>query len=252
MTKPSEPLIYLPETDSTNNYLANLCDTQHVPELTTVWTGFQTSGRGQRGNTWESEAGSNLLFSYVLHPHFLDIKKQFLLAEIGALAYYDILSTITGGITIKWPNDIYWMDKKISGTLIENDLSGIHISRSIAGTGININQENFVSDAPNPVSLFQITGKKWDCRTLLESILERIAHYYRLLQEGETGYISSQYMQALYRREGYHTYKDPSGIFRARIVEIEPSGRMHLEDENGNCRSYLFKEVQYIIGQQTL
>lgn len=143
---------------------------------------FQTAGRGQRGNSWESEDGANLLFSFVLYPDFLEARKQFYLSQITALALQEVLSQYTDGIRIKWPNDIYWKDKKICGTLIENDLTGIHISRSISGTGVNLNQERFVSDAPNPVSLFQITGQRYDRKEILHQLMERVAHYYTLLK----------------------------------------------------------------------
>ena len=146
MTYP-EPIV-LAETTSTNTYLAALCQKEACAELTTVYSSFQSAGRGQRGNSWESEAGKNLLFSFVVYPEFLETHRQFYLSQVTALALHDVLSSYTEGISIKWPNDIYWKDKKICGTLIENDLTGIHISRSISGTGVNLNQERFLSDAP--------------------------------------------------------------------------------------------------------
>ena len=149
------PLVALDETASTNQYLSQLCNQlqESVAELTTVTAEFQTAGKGQRGNTWEAEEGKNLLFSFVLYPSFLEARRQFILSQIVSLAIKEELSRWSDEITIKWPNDIYWKDKKICGILIENDLSGHHIRRSIAGIGININQEVFNSDAPNPVSL---------------------------------------------------------------------------------------------------
>lgn len=174
--------VFLHETTSTNSYLDELCNNSSVEELTSVYTDFQTAGRGQRGNSWESEDGANLLFSFVLYPDFLEARKQFYLSQITALALQEVLSQYTDGIRIKWPNDIYWKDKKICGTLIENDLTGIHISRSISGTGVNLNQERFVSDAPNPVSLFQITGQRYDRKEILHQLMERVAHYYTLLK----------------------------------------------------------------------
>lgn len=158
------PLVALDETASTNQYLSQLCNQlqESVAELTTVTAEFQTAGKGQRGNTWEAEEGKNLLFSFVLYPSFLEARRQFILSQIVSLAIKEELSRWSDEITIKWPNDIYWKDKKICGILIENDLSGHHIRRSIAGIGININQEVFNSDAPNPVSLKQITGKEHD------------------------------------------------------------------------------------------
>lgn len=177
-----EPIV-LAETTSTNSYLSDLCNAQTCPELTSVYSSFQSAGRGQRGNSWESEAGKNLLFSFVLYPDFLEAHRQFYLSQVTALALYDVLSSYTEGISIKWPNDIYWKDKKICGTLIENDLTGIHISRSISGTGVNLNQERFYSDAPNPVSLCQITGNRYDVREILEQIMDKVADYYQRLKE---------------------------------------------------------------------
>lgn len=237
--------IFLSETNSTNSYLDELCNKTSVAELTSVYTDFQTAGRGQRGNSWESEAGANLLFSFVLYPDFLEARKQFLLSQITALALQELLSQYTDEIRIKWPNDIYWKDKKICGTLIENDLTGVHISRSISGTGVNLNQESFLSDAPNPVSLFQITGRRYDRKEILYDFMERVAQYYTLLKDGETELIASRYQAVLYRKEGFHAYKDKDGSFRARICGIEPSGALILEDESGKRREYMFKEVSF-------
>lgn len=237
--------IFLSETNSTNSYLDELCNKTSVAELTSVYTDFQTAGRGQRGNSWESEAGANLLFSFVLYPDFLEARKQFLLSQITALALQEVLSQYTDEIRIKWPNDIYWKDKKICGTLIENDLTGIHISRSISGTGVNLNQESFLSDAPNPVSLFQITGRRYDRKEILDEFMERAAYYYSLLKNGNAELISSRYQAVLYRKEGFYAYKDKDGSFRARICGIEPSGALILEDESGKRREYMFKEVSF-------
>ena len=125
-----------------------------------------------------------------------------------ALALHDVLSSYTEGISIKWPNDIYWKDKKICGTLIENDLTGIHISRSISGTGVNLNQERFLSDAPNPVSLCQITGNQYNPREILEQIMEKVTEYYQLLKENRTEIQETRYKEALYRKEGLHLFRD--------------------------------------------
>ena len=207
------PLIHINETNSTNNYLQSLCSKQKMEELTVVVADFQTSGRGQRGNSWESDPGKNLLFSTV----------------------------------IKWPNDIYWKEKKICGMLIENDLMGRNISQSIAGIGININQEIFHSSAPNPVSLVQITGKEHDLFEILKNIMLRIQSYYSLLKKGDTTSIACQYEKSLFRREGIHRYKDANGEFLARIVCVEPEGRLILEDEMLMKRDYMFKEVEYLL-----
>lgn len=247
------PLVALDETDSTNQYLSLLCNRlqESVAELTTVTAEFQTAGKGQRGNTWEAEAGKNLLFSFVLYPSFLEARRQFTLSQIVSLAIKEELSRWSDEITIKWPNDIYWKERKICGILIENDLSGTRIRRCIAGIGININQEVFHSDAPNPVSLKQITGKEHDRHEILAHILRRVQIYYNSLQMEDfavySAEISARYARSLFRRRGLHPYEDANGKFLARLLRVEQDGRFVLEDESGKEREYLFKEVQYTL-----
>ncbi|MDR0893289.1 MAG: biotin--[acetyl-CoA-carboxylase] ligase, partial [Mediterranea sp.] len=241
------PLIHLAETDSTNRYLQDLCAHEEVKEMTTVTADYQTSGRGQRGNSWEGAPGQNLLFSVVLYPVFLEANQQFLISQIVTLAIKEGLEQYTDEVSIKWPNDIYWREKKICGILIENDLMGRHISRSIAGIGLNINQERFESLAPNPVSLRQITGKAHDLQEVLQGILQRLHFYYEQLRRGEAETVSTLYKASLFRREGFHPYKDANGIFQARIFNIEPDGKLILEDADGHRRDYIFKEVEYLL-----
>ena len=247
------PLIALERTDSTNRYLNELCDTslQPVAELTTVCADYQTAGKGQRGNSWEAAEGRNLLFSFVLYPIFLEAGRQFILSQVISLSIKEALDGLVEGVSIKWPNDIYWQEKKLCGILIENDLQGRYIGRSIAGVGLNVNQERFLSDAPNPVSLKQITGQDYDRTELLADILTRVNTYYSRLRTEEpeafSRAISVRYGEALFRREGWHPYVDAQGIFQARIVRIEQDGRLVLEDAEGKLRGYLFKEVQYVL-----
>ena len=243
------PLIALDETDSTNRYISQLCNElqESVAELTTVTAEFQTAGKGQRGNTWEAERGKNLLFSFVLYPTFLEARRQFILSQIVSLSIKEELDRWSDEITIKWPNDIYWRDKKICGILIENDLSGHFIGRSISGIGINVNQEAFHSSAPNPVSLQQITGKQYEIFGILRNIMLRVQSYYELLRNDDTEFIANRYEKALFRKEGMHRYKDPDGEFFARIVCVEPEGRLILEDETLRKRGYMFKEVEYLL-----
>ena len=239
--------IYIPQTISTNVSLAEICSKGYTENLTSVYSSFQTDGRGQRGNKWESEDGKNLLFSFVVFPKELPAKEHFILLQITALALFDTLTEYTDGISIKWPNDIYWMDKKICGTLIENDLSGMNIERSISGTGVNLNQKIFRSGAPNPVSLSQITGNEYDIETVLYKIMDYVNGYYGMFCNGESETIRKKYFDAIYRKDGFHTYKDDNGTFEAMIEEIEKDGRFILKDKEGNVRKYLFKEVSYII-----
>ncbi len=247
------PVISLAQTDSTNQYLNELCHKSPYPleELTTVCAEYQTAGKGQRGNSWEAEKGKNLLFSFVLYPTFMEAGQQFILSQIISLAIKETLDKIVEDICIKWPNDIYWKEKKICGILIENDLQERYIGRSIIGVGLNVNQEQFQSDAPNPISLKQITGQEHDRDKLLSDILIRVYEYYHRLQTEAPPifrtYISAHYTEALFRHNGWHLYTNGYDTFLARIICVEPDGHLVLEDEKKNLHRYLFKEVQYVL-----
>jgi len=239
--------IHLESTTSTNNYLKELLLKENIEEFTVVSTSLQTAGRGQQGNSWESEEGKNILFSMVVFPVSVPANEQFIISQIVSLAVKDILNKYTDDITIKWPNDIYWKEKKISGILIENNLMEDHISQSVMGIGININQELFQSNAPNPVSLKQITGKEYDKEIILHQIVEQLTSYFEKLKSKDTADIIHNYKQSLFRREGFHLYNDGKNDFKARIKDIEPSGLLVLETEEGIRHHFAFKEVRYIL-----
>lgn len=235
--------MYVAKTNSTNSALAALLKEQDLPDGFTLYTYYQTAGRGQVGNKWESEKGQNLLMSTLIRPKYLPISEHFILSEIVALALKDVLDRYTDGIRIKWPNDIYWNDKKISGTLIENNFSGSTIRSCIAGIGLNLNQTVFVSDAPNPISLKQITDQEYDKRKILDEILERLAYYKRQLAEGHEQDIRELYAQHLYRKEGWHEWIADGTSFQARIKEVKADGQLVLETTDGQTRGFYFKEV---------
>lgn len=237
--------IALKETVSTNRYAKELPEDESH-ELTLVTAEFQTAGRGAGTNKWESERGQNLLFSIIAYPHQLPANQVFALSEVTALAICDTLSSYAEGFQIKWPNDIYYNDKKIVGMLIENDLRGKQVHRSVIGVGVNINQTLFRSDAPNPVSLAQILGHEENRSQVLEQILEQFIHYYVMMEREQFPELHKRYMQHLYRRNALHTYADATGTFQAQIIDVEPTGHLNLEDENGRLRRYDFKEVRFI------
>ena len=240
-------VIRLPEVDSTNNFLRNYTPAEDEP-MTVVVAEHQTSGRGQGTNTWESESGKNLLFSILVHPTMLPVRSQFLLSEVGALALKEALTSyVADDVRLKWPNDIYWKDKKLSGTLIETKLSGGHIKDCIFGVGLNVNQSTFVSDAPNPVSLCQILGHEVDKEELLKQIIAKFQECYHLLELGGYNDISAMYHEALYHKGGFHRYRDIDGEFEGAIVEVEDDGHLILRDRSGMIREYQFKEVEFIV-----
>ena len=163
-------IIHLDTIDSTNRYLREM-DCPAEEDLLVCVADYQTAGRGQGTNTWESEKGKNLLFSVLAKPVDIAPTRQFILSEACALALKDVLDRSVDDITLKWPNDIYWQDCKLSGTLIETSLSGGRIRHCIFGVGLNVNQREFKSDAPNPVSLWQIVQHETDREHLLEQII---------------------------------------------------------------------------------
>jgi len=243
-------IIELNETDSTNRFLRDYAQKSGEDTVVAV-AEYQTAGRGQGCNSWESEPGKNLLFSILVHPAAVYPSRQFVISMAMALALKDVLYTQTGGgISVKWPNDIYWHDLKISGTLIETDVCRQGIRRCIIGTGVNVNQEVFRSDAPNPVSLRNILGHEVERRAVLNGILERFGHYMEMIDGGNAAQVAALYRGALYRGDGFHTYCDRDGVFEAEISGVEESGRLLLRDRSGRIRGYLFKEVKFVINNK--
>lgn len=239
-------IIHIQQTDSTNNYLKELLLSNRLEEGTIVCADFQISGKGQRGNSWESEHGKNLLFSTVLYPNTIKANEQFIISQIISLSVAKTLNNYTNNITIKWPNDIYWENKKICGILIENSLEGDSIKDSVCGIGININQTEFRSDAPNPVSLKQITNIDYNKDSLLKEFDKRLEFYYGKLKEGDFTYITQEYKSLLFCRKGYHIYNDGTSDFYAKIKDVDQNGTLLLETKNGQERRFAFKEVRYI------
>ena len=241
------PVIEIAETSSTNDYIRQLNANEPLAEGTTVSAGFQLSGRGQVGNSWESEAEKNLLFSTLLFPTGIKITEQFILSQLVAVSLQEALENYIAPVTIKWPNDIYYGDKKLAGILIENDLCAAEMSLSIIGIGVNVNQSRFYSDAPNPVSLLQLLGVEIDRQILLTDYLRQLSANYSQLKNGGADELRKRYYAALFRREGFFPFRDNAGLFSARIEEVDTSGYLHLVTEGGERRKYFFKEVSFVI-----
>jgi BirA family biotin operon repressor/biotin-[acetyl-CoA-carboxylase] ligase len=231
---------------STNTYLKELANRQQLEEGTVVTARNQMAGKGQRGNTWEAEAGKNITFSILLYPSFLPVQRYFLLSETVSIGVKDTLDAYTDGITVKWPNDIYYQERKIAGILIENELTGNEFSKSVAGIGVNINQERFLSDAPNPISLKQITGREWDTEALLKELIRNILYRYEQLRNDDTETLTRMYHEALYRNTGFHRYESQAGIFLARIDRVSDDGFLHLVTDTNEKRNYAFKSVRFM------
>lgn len=243
MKAPEVSILTVECCDSTNTLMRSHLERSHG---FTIAARRQTAGRGQRGNTWEAAPGCNLTFSMLLRPAAIVAARQFELSMLVALAVAavvkDELHGCGGPVTVKWPNDIYVGDSKICGMLIENAISGTTISHSIAGIGLNVNQERFVSDAPNPVSMIQLDGRHRPLEPLLQrlaaDIAGAVASYGATAPEASA--LLDRYRAQLWHGTGLHRYHEPGGpTFTASVVDIAPSG--HLTLSNG--RTYAFKEV---------
>ena len=233
-------IIHLDETESTNQWLKEQRD--DATEPIAVWADFQTAGRGCGTNTWESERGKNLTFSLLIHPTEVPANRQFAISEWISVALCETLEHyIYNKVEIKWPNDIYVEGRKIAGILIENTLKGNHIKDSIIGIGLNVNQQEFKSDAPNPVSMFQILGHEVD----REEVLQFFLWQKTIFSDVEKNVF--HYRKRLFLRGKKATYEDKYGRFQATLVDVEPDGRLLLRDEEGRERRYAFKEVQFIL-----
>ena len=223
-----------------------------LPDATVIFTPRQTAGRGQRGNSWESEPEKNITFSMLLKNPPVEPRKQFFISEAVSLAIVDVLSKYTEKLSIKWPNDIYVADSKICGILIEHVLRSCAISHTIVGAGININQRAFLSDAPNPISLVQATGSDtdYDTTAILHEVAERIEALCRSLgDEAANAALHQRYLDNLYRYDKqFHPFVLPDGTpIQAQITDVMPEGTLVLTHSDHTQHSYAFKEVAFVI-----
>ena len=239
-------IIYQETMPSTNTYATNLLKYKRPPEGTIISTKYQTAGRGHGANKWESKRGENLTISIVLYPVFLKANEQFLLSMAISLGIKDFLELYTPDNSIKWPNDIYVSDDKIAGILIENSISGNNFDYCIAGIGININQEKFTKDAPNPISLVQITGRKHSLDDSLNLLCRHLDFRYNQLKEVKNRQnIKANYLNKLYHYQEFVQFRHENKKFTAKITGIDQSGRLIIRHKNGKTEKFGFHEVSF-------
>lgn len=234
---------YIEKTTSTNDLIR-----EQNHNLSLIWVDEQTKGRGQRGNSWESEVEKNLTFSVMTHPIFLAAENQFIISKAVSLAIVDTLLVYGINAKIKWPNDIYVNNKKICGILIECDVSGNGmLQRTVIGVGININQKIFKSEAPNPTSMVLEKSCEFSREEILEVFSRNFENLYMMIPENLITPIHNRYFDSLYRNDNnYYTFKDKDGLFEAKICSITRYGALVLRDKQSVEREYQFKEVEWI------
>lgn len=237
-------IYHVKETDSTNTDALDL----KYREFDVIWADSQRAGRGQRGHKWSSRPGENLTFSVVLEPIFIPINRQFALLEIIALSLVEFFREYDIPTKIKWVNDIYYLDKKIVGILIEHSTRQNSLARTIVGIGINVNQKDFPEDIPNPISMIQLTGKEYNLEEVLNTFLTILRKNYELLRQGSYEEIHHNYQKFIYRKDERHTYLLPErGEFQGIIRDVRPTGELVIEDEKQKISEYLFKQVEFVI-----
>lgn len=250
--------MYIKQTNSTSTLLREQYS-DDLPHLYTIRADYQTAGRGQAGNSWESEEGKNLLFSALLRYDDLRAADQWRLSMLVSLAVWEVLAKHLPEeqLTIKWPNDIYFGDKKLVGILIENSLVGGYVGYSIAGIGVNVNQTKWLSNAPNPISMKEITNQDYDVETLMNEWIDAMKRW----EQCATDELSTAYLQHIYRRNGWYKYVEREvsvaptsiakqgidGIFRAELVGISEQGELILRKENNEEQAYHFKQIRFVI-----
>ncbi|SRR6056297_2673151 len=242
-----QKIINLLSTESTNDYVRELSEKKKVSEGTLVIAAEQTKGRGYGENSWFAESGKNLTFSFLLYPSFLKADQQFLISKMVSLALVDYLNEYSKNVTIKWPNDIFIHDKKIAGILIENDLAGQKILKSIIGIGININQDEFPPSIPNPLSLKQLNNKKYPLKNELRKIISTLNKRYEYLISGTNHKINKEYHSYLFRKDQLTMFQDSNSIFQARIKGVTDFGQIILESNDGKRLEYNFKEIEFLL-----
>ena len=243
---------HLIKTTSTNAYLMTMlrelrAKGELVPDLYAVYADFQTAGRGAGTNTWHSTRGANILTSICLDTA-LEAADQFVFNLWFSTSTRLFLAKYVPDVLIKWPNDIYVHDHKLAGDLTEHSVSGGRLDFTVAGIGINVNEENFPSGIPHPTSLFLETGQHFDVETLLDEYLSVLRERRPLLSLDHASELRNEYLSHLYRLDEPHPYLVQGKRITGIIRDIDRFGRLVLEHEDHTNRAYEYKQIAYVVG----
>jgi len=236
----------LDTVDSTNNYAMGKVHAGLANHGMAWFANEQTAGKGQRGKTWKTEKGKNIAMSLVLQPQRFIAGPQFYLSAAVALACFDFFSAHAGDETkIKWPNDLYWRDRKAGGILIENIYHGKAWKWAVVGTGININQTWFDASLQNPVSLKQITGKDFDAIALAKELYERLMQNTSLLNTGRADELLERYNSSLYKKNEKVVLIEKGEKIETVIKAVSAEGK--LITSGITEREFDFGEVEWVL-----
>ncbi len=231
------PIIELQSVDSTNNYARKLLNEGLTQHGTAYFAYEQVAGKGRLAKVWESEKGSNILLSIVIDPTPLKLSDQFKLIVAVALSAHQLIVGYAGDqAKIKWPNDIYWQDRKAGGILIESVVRGSSPALNqeklndwpwaIVGIGLNINQRVFPSHLSRAISLQQITGNSFNPLELARELCAIFDDYFERLKSEGFDSLYSQYLQHLYKKNEKVKLKKGSRVFEAVVKGVSESGQL--------------------------
>ena len=238
---------HLQQIDSTNAYLQRQ-QTEHDIRNWVVSADEQTAGKGMGSNGWESEAGKNLTFSLALDMRFLPAERQFLLSKAVALGLIQALDDLLPKekLHIKWPNDIYFENRKLAGILINSTIKSNMMDVSIVGIGLNVNQMQFFDWPTHPISLKMITGEDYDLQLLLEQIAEGLLIKVEQLKTNPSA-IEQDYLKRLFRYRTWGDYEVEGKKLRLFMTGIDPFGRLLLIDEAEKTYCFDIKEIKFLL-----
>ncbi len=203
----------------------------------------QWAGKGQRGKSWISEPGQNLMMSLVIESSSLNLNQQFLFSAAIALAVLDLVKGFQNkNWKIKWPNDIYWSDRKAGGLLIESVVTGRTWNWAVVGIGMNLNQSHFPGEIPNAVSLNQITGAQYDPVDIARELVPRIWEQISILRK-TPDQILHGLNDSLYKKDQVITLRKNDELIVSFLKAVDSNGLLITED--GSFRS---GEVEWIVG----
>lgn len=238
---------HLGQIDSTNAYLQRKQSETDIRNWL-VSADEQTAGKGMGNNGWESESRQNLTFSVALDVSFLPAQRQFLLSEAVPLGIIEVLDTILPSEkwSIKWPNDIFYENRKLAGILINSTIKANMMDASIVGIGLNVNQMQFQDWPTHPISLKMITGEDYDLRPLLEQIAEHLLIKVQQLKSDPAA-IEQDYLKRLFRYRRWADYEVDGEIMRLFMTGIDSFGRLQLVDEQQVLRTFDIKEIKFVL-----
>ena len=235
----------LDEINSTNDWLMTRISNQKFHEGTVAFASVQTNGKGQRGSQWFSQPYKSLTFSVLFKPSFLSPIHAFDLSICVALGLSDSLNKLRSGFKIKWPNDIYFEDKKIAGVLIENQMNRSVYQNAVVGIGLNVNQLHF-DELSNAISLKQIIGLEFPIEKVMEHICESLEARYLMLRSGHFKDLKKAYMSNLYGLNQLQSFMVDNKILNGKIIDVLRNGFLQIELMDGKIRDYDIKEIKFL------